>query len=75
MKHRILSLSIIAILVVAAGHIVYTSLYEEVMLSNLTMDNIEALATGETQGCPGSDSKPNGAGCWCNGWFASWRSK
>ncbi|HIZ04528.1 MAG TPA: NVEALA domain-containing protein [Candidatus Phocaeicola gallistercoris] len=74
MRRHILNLSIASVLVVMAWHTVYISSCEVSMLSDLAMDNIEALATGETQKCP-DGCIPNGSGCWCNGWFSFCREK
>ena len=42
------------------------------IIGDLTMDNVEALASGENPFCP-NGCKLNGPGCLCDGWWPNER--
>ena len=48
MKRNILNITFIAAVVVAAGYTAYSQSQKEVALSDLTLNNVEALATNES---------------------------
>ena len=65
MRKKLLKLSFVAAVAIAAGYTAYNSQKTET-LSDLTMDNVEALASGENPFCP-NGCKLNGPGCLCDG--------
>lgn len=67
MKRNILKITFIAAVAVAAGYIAYSQSQKAEALSDLTMDNVEALANSENDWCP-NGCKANGDGCFCQGW-------
>lgn len=72
MIKKILKLSFIAAVAVAAGYTAYIQSQKAEALSDLTMDNVEALASGENPFCP-NGCKLNGPGCLCDGWWPNER--
>ena len=67
MKKNMMKLAFAAALAVAAGVTAYQA-QEKEMMSDLTMENVEALARGENPLCP-NGCKMNGSGCLCDGWW------
>ena len=52
MKNKILKFSLIAAVAVASSYTAYSQSQESEALSDLTIDNVEALASGENPLCP-----------------------
>ena len=73
MKNKILKFSLIAAVAVTSGYTAYSQSQESEALSDLTIDNVEALASGENPLCP-FGCKENGKGCYCYIWVDSWRN-
>ena len=73
MKTKILKWSFALAVVVAAGYTAYSS-QNEIQLSGVSIDNVEALASGESYNplCPNGCSG-EGPGCYCYGWHDDWR--
>ena len=67
MKKKILSGIFALSLLVATGYGVSQNLKSDSGLSNLALNNVEALAQSENDLCP-NGCYDNGTGCYCNGW-------
>ena len=48
MKKNILKISLALTVVAAAGYITYSSQTEELSMSSISLDNVEAIASGES---------------------------
>lgn len=69
MKKKIVGLAVIITITLAGWNFNKNS---EVKLSDLALENTEALASGESDLCP-NGCLSNGSGCYCNGWYPSYR--
>lgn len=66
---KMIKIAFVAAFVAIAGYGVYANLKVESM-SDLMLANVEALARGESDGCP-NGCVSNGDGCACNGIYVS----
>ena len=71
MKKKILGIAVMATVALAAGWNINQS-NNDIQLSDLAVNNVEALASGESDLCP-NGWMDNGGGCHCNGWYPSYR--
>ena len=71
MKKKILGIAVMATVALAAGWNINQS-NNDIQLSDLAVNNVEALASGEGDLCP-NGCMDNGGGCHCNGWYPSYR--
>ena len=73
MKKNYLKIALVSAFAIAAGYNVYNS-QEEVKLSEMALDNVEAIAQGEYNPMCPNGCVSNGNGCACNGiYVATWR--
>ncbi|WP_019541473.1 NVEALA domain-containing protein [Proteiniphilum acetatigenes] len=72
MKKKILSGIFALSLLVATGYGVTQSVKSDANLSDLALNNVEALAQSENPLCP-NGCYDNGSGCYCNGWYPTYR--
>ena len=70
MKKKVLGIIAFAAIAAVAGWN-YTLNMNNVNLSDLALENVEALAQGEFSGCE-TGCVDNGDGCFCNMWFPSY---
>lgn len=71
MKKNILKIAFVAAFTFVVGYGVYTAKAETALLSDIALDNVEALAGGETETCP-KGCVSGGSGCYCNGGWHSY---
>lgn len=71
MKKKVFGAVALIAIAVAAGWN-YQQSQQESELSDLTLANVEALASGESSDCP-NGCYDNGSGCFCHYWFPSYR--
>jgi len=72
MKKKILSGIFALALLSTVSFGVNKSMNSDVGLSFLALNNVEALAQGESTDCP-NGCYDNGTGCYCNGWYPSYK--
>lgn len=70
MKKKLFGITIVAAIALMAGWN-FSQKDNEVKLFDLALDNTDALASGES-GCP-NGCYDNGNGCYCNGWYWTYR--
>lgn len=68
---RIIKLSFVAVFAAIAGYSIYANKKVN-PISNLTLSNLDALASGESWDCP-NGCVDNGSGCFCHYWFPTYR--
>lgn len=71
MKKKVFGVVALIAIAVAAGWN-YQQSKQESEISDLTLANVEALASGESSNCP-NGCYDNGSGCFCHYWFPSYR--
>ena len=71
MKKKVFGAVALIAIAVAAGRN-YQQSQQESEISDLTLANVEALASGESSDCP-NGCYDNGSGCFCHYWFPSYR--
>lgn len=71
MKKKVFGAVALIAIAVAAGWN-YQQSQQESEISDLTLANVEALASGESSDCP-NGCYDNGSGCFCHYWFPSYR--
>lgn len=72
MKRNILKAAFVAAFAMIAGYGVYNS-QKDVVLSDVALANVEALARGEgNNDCP-NGCLDNGNGCYCRIWYSNYR--
>lgn len=72
MKKNILKVAFVAAFAMMAGYGVYTT-QTETNLSDLALDNVEALASGEENPMCPNGCVSDGSGCLCHYWFPTYR--
>ena len=72
MKRNIIRVALLAVFAFVAGYGVYTS-QKETAMSDLAMENVEALARGEENPLCPNGCYNNGNGCYCYTWFPTYR--
>lgn len=71
MKKKIMyAVACVALAAIAGWN--YQQSKQNVELSDLALENVEALASGEYSDCP-NGCYDNGSGCFCHYWFPSYR--
>lgn len=71
MKKKVLGI-VAAVAVVAIAGVNYLQMNQGIELSDLALENVEALAQGESDLCP-NGCFDNGNGCYCHFWFPTYR--
>lgn len=73
MKKNILKVALVAAVVATASYGMYEN-QSKLNLSDVMLENVEALATDEYDPCP-NGCLDGGDGCFCHFWFPTYKEK